>query len=136
MRQNRSNHQPGLGDLVPLTRREQAAALTLAGVALVLGLVAVVSRRAPPPAPFQGGLRAGQPEARYRLNVNTADVGELQLLPGVGAGLARRIVDSRRTKGPFASVDDLERVRGIDEELVDAIRPLVCTDRPPVPRIK
>ena len=47
------------------------------------------------------------------IDVNTADVNELTRLPGIGPVLARRVVDSRRDNGPFASLEDLQRVRGI-----------------------
>lgn len=50
------------------------------------------------------------------LNAATAD--ELEQLPGVGPVLAERIVAGR----PYASVDDIRRVRGVSEKLVEAIR--------------
>lgn len=62
------------------------------------------------------------------VDLNRADVATLQLLPGVGAGLAQRIVDDRRTTGPFESVADLTRVSGIGERTIARITPYVTAD--------
>ncbi len=47
------------------------------------------------------------------LDINTANADELVSLPGVGRGLARRIVDYRQENGPFQTIDDLQNVAGI-----------------------
>jgi competence protein ComEA len=47
------------------------------------------------------------------VDLNTATVGELESLPGVGPVLAQRIVDHRTQHGPFATVDQLREVDGI-----------------------
>lgn len=46
------------------------------------------------------------------LNVNRASVAELRLLPGIGKGRAKAIVE-RRAQRPFASVDELARMKGM-----------------------
>ena len=56
------------------------------------------------------------------VDLNSADVMELALLPGVGSVLARRIVEERRVRGHFESVEDLLRVRGIGPVKLAAIR--------------
>lgn len=48
-----------------------------------------------------------------RIDVNRASAAELALLPGIGPALAGRIVEDRERNGPFATLDDLVRVRGI-----------------------
>jgi len=54
------------------------------------------------------------------VNLNTADVGQLDALPGVGPAIAQAIVDYRDQNGPFATVDQLVEVRGIgDARLAD-----------------
>ena len=55
--------------------------------------------------------------------INDADWPELMLLPGIGETLARRIVADRDANGPFASVDDLQRVSGIGPVKVANMRP-------------
>ena len=47
------------------------------------------------------------------LDINTATQAELTQLPGVGPGLARRIVEYREANGPFATIDDLQNVSGV-----------------------
>ena len=59
------------------------------------------------------------------VDLNRATAAELDLLPGIGPATAQAIVDHREANGPFASVDDLEAVRGIGPAKLEAIRPLV-----------
>jgi competence ComEA-like helix-hairpin-helix protein len=57
------------------------------------------------------------------VNINSADVGELTLLPGVGQTTAELIVKERNQSGPFKCMDDLVRVRGIGPSAVKRIAP-------------
>jgi competence protein ComEA len=59
------------------------------------------------------------------VDINTATVEELDSLPGIGPSIAQAIIDERERNGPFRSVDDLERVRGIGPSKLDQIRDLV-----------
>jgi competence ComEA-like helix-hairpin-helix protein len=59
------------------------------------------------------------------LDLNEAGVDDLARLPGVGPGLAQRIVAARDADGRFASVDDLRRVRGLGRVRRERLRPLV-----------
>jgi competence protein ComEA len=47
------------------------------------------------------------------VDINTADVEELDELPEVGPSTAESIVEYRRTNGQFSSVDELEEIPGI-----------------------
>lgn len=47
-----------------------------------------------------------------KLNLNTATVDQLQLLPGVGAEKAERVVVWRQKNGGFKRVADLRKVKG------------------------
>ena len=67
--------------------------------------------------------RAEPLTARFEVDVNAAEWPELAQLPGIGETLARRIVESRKTAGPFTSHDDLRRVRGIGPKIFEQIRP-------------
>ena len=60
------------------------------------------------------------------LDLNRATPDELEQLPGIGAGLASRIVDARERGGAFGSVDDLRRVRGIGQRTLDRLKPLLA----------
>jgi competence protein ComEA len=54
------------------------------------------------------------------VNINTADAETLDAeLVGVGPALAAAIVEDREDNGPYESADDLKRVRGIGESVVE-----------------
>lgn len=57
-----------------------------------------------------------------RVNLNRAGVAELDALPGIGPGLAQRIVDYRRAHGPFRRVEDLLRVPGIGPAKLEQLK--------------
>lgn len=59
------------------------------------------------------------------VDLNRATAEQLDSLPGVGPATAAAIVAYRDQHGPFATVDDLLRVRGIGPAKLDAIRTLV-----------
>jgi len=62
------------------------------------------------------------PAALRRLvNLNTATPTDLKSLPRIGPVLAKRIVENR----PYTSVDDLRKLRGFSQRLLDEIRPSV-----------
>ena len=56
------------------------------------------------------------------IDINSAGVGLLCHLPGIGEVMAQRIVDHRAQNGPFASVDALLDVKGIGPATLEAIR--------------
>jgi competence protein ComEA len=109
-----------------LRRRDQTAVATLVVVA-ILAMIGCWF--------VQGGCSGRLTEldgrqsltARFEVDVNTADCPELMQLPGIGPKLAERIVESRKTDGPFASVDDLRRVSGIGRKVLERIRPYLQT---------
>src|SRR5688572_33498081 len=78
----------------------------------------------------------GTPPANYtlasptlqRLNLNTAPAKELEALPGIGKGLAERIVEHREKYGPFRRAEHLMMVRGISETRFRTVRHLVAVE--------
>ena len=52
----------------------------------------------------------------------TAEVAELATLPGIGEGLAKRIVDYRTEHGPFEGPEGLMEVSGIGEKKLEELR--------------
>jgi competence protein ComEA len=54
--------------------------------------------------------------------VNQAQAEDLDRLPGIGPGLAQRIVDYREENGPFPSLEALVQVRGIKEKTLEKIK--------------
>jgi competence protein ComEA len=65
------------------------------------------------------------PSPAAPLDLNSADLDQLEALPGIGPATAQSIVDQRERNGPFQSVDDLLDIRGIGPAKLDAIRDLV-----------
>ncbi len=65
---------------------------------------------------------------RKLINVNTAGQGELELLPGIGPALAKRIIEYRTTKGVFKRVDDLDAVKGIGPKILERLRAQVTVE--------
>jgi competence protein ComEA len=57
------------------------------------------------------------------VDINTADVEELDELHEVGPSTAESIVEYRRTNGQFSSVDELEEIPGIGPETLEKIAP-------------
>ena len=65
-------------------------------------------------------------EARnFKININTAREDQLQMLPGIGAKLASRIVDYRKKNGPFKELEDLEDVDGLTAKRFGRIKELI-----------
>lgn len=62
---------------------------------------------------------------RFPIDLNTATVSELDVLPGIGPATAAAIVRHRSERGRFASVDGLLDVPGIGTAKLEAIRGLV-----------
>ena len=60
-----------------------------------------------------------------RVDLNRASAEELATLPGIGAAKAAAIVEFRTSTGAFASLEELEAVRGIGPALVAKLRPHV-----------
>ncbi len=70
--------------------------------------------------------RRGRPLAEgERIDPNTADEGELDRLPKIGPGQARRIVQWRQEHGPFRTLADLDAVPGIGPAALAAVAPFV-----------
>jgi competence protein ComEA len=57
------------------------------------------------------------------VNVNTATMDELISLPGIGEKRAQAILDMRKQKGGFKSVDELTEVKGIGPANLEKLRP-------------
>jgi competence protein ComEA len=57
--------------------------------------------------------------------VNQATVEDLDRIPGIGPGLAQRIVAYREQQGPFPDPESLKDVKGIKEKTLERIRPFL-----------
>ena len=63
------------------------------------------------------------PALRGVVNLNTATSEQLEMLPGIGAARARAVLEARKARGGFQSVDDLLAVKGIGEASLARLRP-------------
>lgn len=57
-----------------------------------------------------------------KININTADVVELQQLTGIGEKKAADIIKYREENGSFGAVEDLTKVSGIGEKTLENLR--------------
>lgn len=79
-----------------------------------------------------GSVASGQARAADDsglIDINRAGSEELQELPGVGPSLARKIVEFREKNGPYQSVDELLKIRGIGEKSLERFRHLVTVGK-------
>ena len=60
-----------------------------------------------------------------RIDLNEADLYDLQRLPGIGEKRARDILAYRQENGPFESVEDLTLVNGIGDGIMEELRDFV-----------
>lgn len=64
----------------------------------------------------------------FRVNVNSADIAELRLLPSVGEQLAGRIVAYRESRGMIESLPELLSVPGIGPTRLAEIEPFLVVE--------
>ena len=81
--------------------------------------------RAPPTRSALPGLLPPVSDHGTAIDINRAGADELEQLPGIGPTLAARIVADREANGPYATVDDLARVKGISPRMIDEMRPMI-----------
>ena len=77
------------------------------GLIIVLSAAASAGKKKPPAKP---------------VNINTATSEELQQVPGIGPATAQKILQMRKSYGPFKNVDDLLAIRGLGEKRLDKMR--------------
>lgn len=99
--------------------------LAFAAAVQLAGLWRVLER----PIPAASVIAAGP---AHRLDLNTAQVSTLSLLPAVGDGLAQRIVERRDSKGPFTAIEQLRQIKGIGEVTLRRVQPFVYCSPPSV----
>ncbi len=93
---------------VPTARPPQPVAIAAAGPDLAL------SR--------SGGIELA---AVSLININTASAKDLEALPSIGPVTAQAIVDHRTANGPFRTVEEITKVRGIGPATLEKIKPLI-----------
>ncbi len=93
-----------------------------------------VERRGSPTAHRDSAQAAARPlTPGETVDPDQASVAELLRLPRVGPALARAIVADRAAKGPFRSLQGLDRVPGIGPKLLGALGPYIAFQGGPPP---
>jgi competence protein ComEA len=65
---------------------------------------------------------------QYSVDVNRATWVEWAQFEGIGETLAKRIVADREARGPFADIDDVQRVKGIGPRKLADMRPYLTIE--------
>jgi competence protein ComEA len=78
----------------------------------------------------KAGGPAGRGDGEYRkIDLNTATLEELELLPGLGPKKAGAVIAWREEHGRFESVDALDNVKGIGKVTLERLAPYVCVGK-------
>lgn len=124
--------------LTPRLSAEHRAVLILLGLAaaghgaryllssheLAPGAIRLLGEEESPTAHRDSLLALARPLAPgERVDLDRAGIREIERLPGIGPGLARRIVADREANGPFGSPEGLDRVPGVGEAVLARIGP-------------
>ena len=110
-----------------LTRYRPQILVSILIVAFLLGGAFYAARgtEKAPEVVYSASLEDIRSEANkpLKVNLNSADLNELDELPGVGPSTAQNILDYRESNGMFRTVDDLEQVSGIGPKTLEKIKP-------------
>jgi competence protein ComEA len=68
--------------------------------------------------------------ASGKVNINQATAEQIAMLPRIGAKVATRVLDYRKSHGPFAKPENLMEVKGIGEKLFLTLKPYVAVSGP------
>ena len=112
------------------------------GVLSLAGLLDSPSSSAPPDALSvrQAGASTGhQPQSPPvtvadvgRVDINRGSADDLRQLPGIGPVLAERVVRYRRENGKFATIRDIQRVKGIGVKRFAQLEPYIYVEPKPL----
>jgi len=69
---------------------------------------------------------SSQKQSFHLIDINSASKDALITLPGIGEAMAERIILYREENGPFRTLDELGRIKGIGKKKLERIMPL-CT---------
>jgi len=78
-------------------------------------------------------LAQGKQPPAHPLDLNVANLKELEEVPGIGPKTAQAIIDFRHKSGRFHRVEDLLAIKGISQRKLDKMRPYLKVTPPPPP---
>ena len=63
-----------------------------------------------------------------KININTANRQQLELLPRIGPSLAKRIIAFRNQNGAFTNINEIKKVKGIGEKTFILIKSQITVE--------
>ena len=123
-------------------RKERFVLLGLAAALLIGGAVNLIERyggrdlpdfhvqKGAVPVPDSPGKTEIVEQHTGPIDLNRASAVQLTRLPGIGPKIARRIVDDRNSRGPFKSVEDLTRIKGIGKKTLERLSSKITVSAP------
>ncbi len=63
-----------------------------------------------------------------KININSASIQRLELLPSVGPAIAQRIIDYRAEHGAFTAPKDIMKVKGIGQATFDKLKDVIVVE--------
>lgn len=112
--------------LVGLAVLGQGARVALMPPALPPGAFAVTGAADDPIAHRDSARRAARLKPGERVDADRASAAELARVPGIGAGLAKRMVEDRGTRGLFGGLAGVDRVAGVGPAKLSRIAPYLA----------
>lgn len=113
---------PGLARRIVEDRESRGPFGTLAGLARVSGIGPSVLGAVKRHAVFSGRAIESRTSRGATIDLNSASVGDLETLPGIGRVKAGAIVEDRTRHGRYRSLEDLLRVPGIGPATLERLR--------------
>lgn len=80
---------------------------------------------AQPVVSYSSGAGSSAQQAGGKVNINTADLAQLDTLPGIGPAYAQRIIQYREINGPFKTIEDIKQVSGIGDKRFEQLKDLI-----------
>lgn len=75
---------------------------------------------------LQNTTTQGSTQNNGKININLADLSQLQTLNGVGPATAQKIIDYRNANGKFKTIEDIKKVSGIGEKTYEKFKDQIC----------